>query len=279
MGVPGSPSDGHADRHPHVARLRIGSILGGAVRLYRLQPGRVAVASLVVLLPLVLVSQGIHALEEALRPHDSGAAVYLVALLPSMAEILALLGLVVLGGVMDELVGSSIRGTPTPSLAEAIRSLPYGSLIAADLLVTAIVGVGALFGAIPGLLAASFVLIVGPVVNIERHGPASAIRRAFHLTWPHAWLAIGITFPSILLEAVAHGVLLRVWGDLGLVGVLGVEIVLILTVGAFVVLAEVVLAYALMARDPGSPVELMVRRAVEVEDPAVARREDPRETA
>src|SRR5204862_3984152 len=131
---------------------------------------------------------------------------------------------------------------------------------------------------VPGLLAASFVLIVGPVVNIERHGPASAIRRAFHLTWPHARLAIGITFPSILLEAVAHGVLLRVWGDLGLVGVLGVEIVLILTVGAFVVLAEVVLAYALMARDPGSPVELMVRRAVEVEDPAVARREDPRET-
>jgi hypothetical protein len=117
-----------ADRHPNIAQLNVGSILAGAVRLYRTAPARVASASLVVLLPLVLVSEGFHELD-LLLPHDvSHSSWFLLTILPSISELLGLLGLVVLGGVMDELVGSQIRGTAQPSLAQAARALPIGRL-------------------------------------------------------------------------------------------------------------------------------------------------------
>src|SRR5262249_14930223 len=162
-----------------------------AARLYRLHPRRVAAASIVVLLPLVFVGQAVHVLESSLRS-DATRAAYWLAVLPSASELLALLRLVVLGGVMDELVGASIPGEPEPTLRAAIRSLPLGALVVADLVVTALVSLGGLLGAIPGLVVASLVGIVGPVVNIERHGPVRAVRRSIRLTWPHVVLAIAV---------------------------------------------------------------------------------------
>ncbi len=255
-----------ADVHPHIAQIRVGSILKGAGRLYRLHPARVAAASLVVLLPLILVSRGLHALETSLPADTTDELAYLVSVLPSAAEFLALLGLVLLGGVMDELVGASVRGEPPPSLAEALRSLPFGTLLVADIVVTLLVTFGALVGAIPGLVIAALVGIVGPLVTIERHGPLRAVRHSLRLTWPHAWVAIGLVVPILAVEAAAHAVLLRAWDSLGFLGELAVEIPLILTVGAFAVLSEVVLAYALLARDPGSSVERMLKDAVAPED-------------
>jgi hypothetical protein len=247
-----------AERHPHIASLRVGSIVAGAVRLYRLHPARVAGASLAVLLPLVLVGQGIHQLESSLSSEAHHSPGFLFVLLPSASELLALLGLVLLGGVMDELVGATVRGEEAPSLGTAMRSLPFGMLVVADLVVALVVSLGALVGAIPGLVVASLLGIVGPVVNIERNGPVRAVRRSVAYTWPRAPLVIGIVGAGLLLEAVAHGVLLLVWDTLGLAGELAIEVPLIVSVGALVVLSEVVLAYALMARDPGSPVARMV---------------------
>jgi hypothetical protein len=252
-----------ADRHPNIAQLNVGSILAGAVRLYRAAPARVASASLVVLFPLVLVSEGFHELD-LLLPHDvSHSPWFLLTILPSISELLGLLGLVVLGGVMDELVGSQIRGTAQPSLAQAARALPIGRLVAADLVIALLVGFGATMGVVPGLVIAALVGIVGPVVNIEGLGPIRAVRRSIRLTWPHAWLVFGILVPAFLLEGVIHGVLVLVWDELGLAGELAVEIPLILSLGAMVVLAEVVLAYALLARDAGSPVARLVREGLD----------------
>jgi hypothetical protein len=255
-----------ADRHPQIARLKVGSVLGGALRLYRASPARVAAASLIVLLPLVFVSEGFHELKLHLDPATFHDRLFLVTVLPSATEFLALLGLVVLGGVMDELVGSQIRGAPQPTIAQASRSLPIGRLVLADLVVALLVGVGALVGAIPGLVFAALVAIVGPLVNVEGQGPVAAVRRSIHLTWPHAWLALWIIVPALLIEGVIHDVLVAVWDALGLVGELAIEIPLILSVGAMVVLAEVVLAYALMARDPASPVARIVEEAVRLDD-------------
>jgi hypothetical protein len=118
---------------------------------------------------------------------------------------------------------------------------------------------------IPGLVLGALVAIVGPVVNVEGQRPLAAVRRSIRLTWPHAVLALCIIVPALLLEGVIHGVLVAVWNTLGLVGELAVEIPLIVSVGAMVVLAEVVLAYALMARDAGSPVARMVEHTAGVD--------------
>lgn len=247
-----------ADRHPQIARLRLGSILAGAFGLYRRQPARVAAASLAILLPLALVGSGVHALEEELGDRVDNEAVALLSVLPSASAMLTILGLVILSGVMDELVGAALRGTPQPSLAEAARSLPLGRLAAADVVVTVLVSIAAALGAVPGVALTALVGIVGPVVNIEGQGPIRAVARSIRLTWPHAWLALCVVAPAILVEGVAHALLVRAWDTLGFLGELLVEIPLILSLGAFVVLTEVVLAYALMARDPGSRVAAMV---------------------
>jgi hypothetical protein len=240
--------------HPHIAKVRVGSILAGAFRLYRLEPARVAGASLVILLPLVLLGEAAHALDGAVAQD----ALIRVLLLPAASGMLALLGLVLLAGVMDELVGAAVRGTPQPPLTDAMRSLPLAQLIAADVVVAVLVGAGAALGAVPGIVLAALVGIAGPAVNIERHGPMGAVVRSIRLTWPHAWVALGVIAPALVVEGIAHAVLIRTWDALGLVGELLVEIPLILSVGAFVALTEVVLAYALMARDPGSPVAEVV---------------------
>jgi hypothetical protein len=255
-----------ADRHPNIARLKVGSVLAGALHLYRASPGRVAGASLLVLLPLVFISEAFHELQIHLDPATLHDRVFLLTVLPSATEFLALLGLVVLGGVMDELVGSQIRGTAQPTLSEATRSLPLGKLFVADIIVALLVGVGALVGLIPGLVLGALVAIVGPVVNVEGQPPLAAVRRSIRLTWPHAVLAMCIIVPALLVEGIIHGVLVAVWNALGLVGELAVEIPLILSVGAMVVLAEVVLAYALMARDAGSPVARMVEETARADE-------------
>src|SRR5262249_33777046 len=156
----------------------------------------------VVLLPLVLVSEAFHELELTLDPATLHDPVFLLAVLPSASEMLALLGLVVLGGVMDELVGALIRGAPQPSLAEATRSLPIRRLILADVVVVLLIGLGRLGGWLPGLVPAALVAIVGPVVNIEWLGPFGAVRRSVRLTWPHAWLALCVIVPAVLLEGL-----------------------------------------------------------------------------
>lgn len=263
MPAPGERlSADRADRHPQIARLHAGSILAGAFRLYRREPARVAGASLAILLPLVLVGSGVHALQVALDDRVANDAVFLLSVLPAASGLLTLLGLVVLSGVMDELVGAAIRGTPPPSLAEAARSLPLGRLAAADVVVAVLVMVAAALGAVPGVALVALVAIVGPVVNIERQGPIRAVTRSIRLTWPHAWIAICVVVPAIVAEAVAHALLVRAWDTLGFLGELLVEIPLILSLGAFIALTEVVLAYALMARDPGSPVAAMVEASL-----------------
>ena len=251
-----------ADRHPQIARLHVGSILAGAFRLYRREPARVAGASLALLLPLALIAGGVDALEEELGDRVDNEAVVLLTVLPSASALLTILGLVLLSGVMDEFVGAAVRGTPQPSLAEAARSLPLGRLAAADVVVTLLVTVGAALGAVPGVALVALVAIVGPVVNIERQGPIRAVSRSIRLTLPHTWIAICVVVPAIAAEAVTHALLLRAWDTLGFLGELLVEIPLILSLGAFVALTEVVLAYALMARDPGSPVAAMVEASL-----------------
>ena len=257
----------HADRHPQIARLQVGSILAGAFRLYRLEPARVAGASLAILLPLVLVGKAIHLLEVALDHRVASEAFLWASLLPAASGLLSLLGLVLLSGVMDELVGASVRGTPQPSLADAARALPLGRLLAADVVVAVLVGTAAALGVLPGVVLGALVAVVGPVVNIERQRPVRAVSRSIRLTWPHAWLAIVVVASALVLEGVAHASLVRSWDALGFAGELLVEIPLILTLGAFIALTEVVLAYALMARDPGSPVATMVEASLAASPP------------
>ena len=84
---------------------------------------------------------------------------------------LASLGTTAYAGVLDELVGSVIRGEPRPTIGRAIKGLPMWHLIGADVIASLLIGLAAALGILPGFVLAATLGIVGPVVNIERLRP------------------------------------------------------------------------------------------------------------
>lgn len=247
-----------ADRHPHVANLHVLDVYRSALGLYRREPARVAGAALVLLVPPVVVGIGSGHLLDELRDGPLDDRLILLLLVSTIAAILTSVGTIVFAGVLDEFVGSVIRDDRRPSIAEAARELPIPSLIGADLLVTVLIAPASALGAVPGFVLLTMLTIVGPVINIERLSPFEAIGRSISLTARHLWLTmLAVGLPLLVEVGVHHWLLhLRVEADT-LVEVV-VSVPMILTIGAFVGLVEVELAYALLARDDGSPVARIV---------------------
>lgn len=247
-----------ADRHEHIANLHVRDVFAHAVRLYLHEPGRVAGAALALMVPPVVVGIGAGHLIEAWDPDVLDGGVIAVGLIVVLAGVLASAGTIVYAGVLDELVGSVVRGRPRPSVTDAVRSLPIGRLIGADVLAVALVGAGLALGVLPGLVLATMVAIVGPVVTIERASPLRAVARSARLTARHLGLTMMTVGPLLVVEGVVHHWVLDVRDQVGALAEAAVAVPSILTIGAFVGLVEVELAYALLARDAGSSTAAMV---------------------
>jgi hypothetical protein len=245
-------SDSDATLHPAIARLHAWGVVRGALRLYREEPVRVAVSALAVLGPALLVSLLLGTVVDAGRDTWLRGRWVALGTLSAFAGFLATLGLVIYAGLLDELVGARIRGSRLPSVAAAARELPFGPLVVADLIVATAIGVSSALGVLPGLFAICLVAVVGPVVNIERVGPVLGVRRSIALTWPHLLTVAGAIVPTIALEFVAHHWFLHLRSTHAwLTETVGV-LILAVTLGAMLGLVEVVLAYALLVRDPSS---------------------------
>jgi hypothetical protein len=247
-----------ADRHPHVANLTVASVFSAALRLYRREPARVAGAALVLLLPPIALGAGSGVVLDALRADLLSDRAIAFVVTSIVAAMLATLGTTAYAGVLDELVGSVISGGGRPTLGRAIKALPMWHLIGADLIAALLIGVAAALGVLPGFVLAATLGIVGPVVNIEGLRPVGAIKRSLALTTRHLWLTLVLIGIPVSIEFVVHHWLLHVRHDATVLIELLVSVPLILTVGAFVGLTEVELAYALLARDDGSSVAKMV---------------------
>lgn len=247
-----------ADRHPHVANLHALDVFVAALRLYRREPARVAGAALALLLPPVALGIGSGRALDALRDGPLQGRIVLVLAVGLVAGVLTNLGTIFYAGVLDELVGSVIRDDRRPSIGEAMRALPIWALIGADLAVTALVGLTSALAVVPGFLLMAMLGIVGPLVNIEHIRPITAVRRSLRLTARHLWLVVVVVAIPLGIEIAAHHWLLHVRHEADVLTEIVLSVPLIVTVGAFVGLAEVELAYALLARDEGSSVARMV---------------------
>jgi hypothetical protein len=116
----------------------------------------------------------------------------------------SLLGAVFLSGFLCRLVGEADESA---SVRKVLRTLAWGRLIGADLLVTLLVVIGLIALVIPGLIAVNFFAIVGPVIDIEDVSVIAALRRSAHLVRQHFWkVALLVTLPVAVaseIEAVA----------------------------------------------------------------------------
>ena len=177
-----------------------------ALRLYRLEPARVAGAALVLMVPPVVLGIGSGRLLDELRdgPLDDRAVLLLV--IAVVAGVLTSIGTIVYAGVLDELVGSVVRDDRRPSISEVVHALPIGRLIGADVLVTVLIAPASALGAVPGFVLLTLLAIVGPVVNIEDARPFPAIVRSFRLTARHLWLTmLAVGLPLLVEVGIHHG--------------------------------------------------------------------------
>lgn len=255
-----------ADRHPEVANLHALDVFRAALRLYRREPARVAGAALVLLGPPIALGIGSGRVLDAVRDDVFDDRVLLALVIAGIAGLLSSLGTFVYAGVLDELVGSVIRDERRPSLGEAFRALPLLRLLGADLAAVGLVGLASFLGVVPGVFAVALLCIVGPIVNIERARAFHAIARSVRLTWRHAGLTLVAVGIPVLVETAAHHALLHLRHEADVLVELAVSIPMILTIGAFVGLTEVELAYALLAREEGSRTAADVRASAPAGD-------------
>ncbi len=118
-----------------------------------------------------------------------------------------LLGTVFLSGFLCRLIGGSQDGAEGTSVWKVFRTLAWGRLVAADVLVAVLVVIGLIALVIPGLIAINLFAVVGPVIDIEDRSVIAALRRSAHLVRRHFWAtALLVTLPLAVaseIEAVA----------------------------------------------------------------------------
>jgi hypothetical protein len=132
---------------------------------------------------------------------------------------LSLLGAVFLSGFLCRLVSTTEHGktghgktehgktgqaADGSRIRDVLRSLPWGSLILADLLATLIIVVGLVALIIPGLIAITLLAVVGPVIELEHQHAVAGLRRSAHLVRPYFWrVAAFATLPLLLANGIA----------------------------------------------------------------------------
>jgi hypothetical protein len=163
------------------------------------------------------------------------------------------LGSTMLTGILDRTVGEHQHGHPPRSMAWVLRTLPWMSLILADLMVTLLRLAGFLAFVLPGFAVVAFTGLVGPIIMLEGRKPVAAIRRSVGLVRPHFWLVFVLVTVPLTLESFLEDYIeeLPIMHDLvaHTMALVFVEV----PVSTVVALIEVTLAYQLIERDrPGS---------------------------
>lgn len=125
----------------------------------------------------------------------------------ALAAVLAILGAALLGeifysGAVAVALTHDYEGQP-PSLRTIARSLAYRKLIAVDLIFAAIVLVGFVLFVVPGAILYIWLVLAGPVVEIEQRSVLGAFRRSRELVRGRFLTVLAVLAP---IELVGEGV-------------------------------------------------------------------------
>jgi hypothetical protein len=197
-----------ADDRP---RLRLGSMLRDTFAVYK--------AHWKVLVPVTMVVLAPQAIGDALlgeievdgikRPED----LLKLATVP-VAVAVNLAGEALLSGIIAAFVIDWRRGGESSDLREIMRNVPYGRLVAIDLILAIGTAFGLVLLIVPGVLIFTYLLIAPALVEIEHVTIRESIRRSIVLVSGSFWrvlafaLLVFVVTDGIvhLLESPVHGV-------------------------------------------------------------------------
>jgi hypothetical protein len=227
--------------HPKIPVRRIIHDVGGS---YRHRFGRVVIAAAIVFGLTAVIGA---AIEDLVHQSQENLIVYVVALAgTTMSQI----GITFYAGLLDKVVGEFELGEEPEPVMHVLRTLPYGSLIVADILITVLTAIGLVLLVVPGMIVFTLFAISGPVINIEHVGAIAGMKRSAYLVRPHFWLVFFLVSIPLFLEhqavhwageVVHHHALIEVFLVQGITGMI---------VGSFVGLVEVNVAYAIEIEKP-----------------------------
>ncbi|HEY4611040.1 MAG TPA: hypothetical protein VIH06_17625, partial [Ilumatobacteraceae bacterium] len=172
------------------------------------------------------------------------------AVTSAASAVFSMAGVVVYAGILDKVVGAHLHGHPDLSISEIRKVLPLGRLAAADVVLAVVTLAGLAVFVVPGVVAFTFLSLVGPVITIEDRSVGSALRRSWQVVRPHFWLTLLlVTIPLQVEETVLHAIHYTDIFQHPLVPAFLVNGLLGMVIGSLVGLVEVVLAYELIAAD------------------------------
>jgi hypothetical protein len=157
-----------------------------AARVYVEQAAFLLPVALVLFVPLGLVDAlGEHG-GEIDADHVEVGELFAAAFAVVLQVVTATVGEVFYTGVAMAAVTESMEGRTRASIGRMMRSLPYGRLIAVDVLFAIGLGVGLALLIVPGLIFFAWYILAAPIVEIERRGVTDSFRRSRALARGHA---------------------------------------------------------------------------------------------
>jgi hypothetical protein len=225
-------------------------VLRRALSTYRGRFVIVAGMAIIVFAPLGVIDAAIDLWAEDYR-HDHNGATGLAVFLPVLLSTSAVVfGSAFFAGLLDHVVGEHQHGHERHPIGHILRTLPYRRLIAANVLLSVLTTIGLAVFVVPGLIVFTLFCLVGPLITIERLPVLAAFRRSAQLIRHRLWLALlVVAIPVILETSVHHSIAEWVVGRESLLAAAVVGALFAATVGAFVGLTEVTLAYMLVQQE------------------------------
>lgn len=219
----------------------------GMLRVHYL---RVALVALIIFVPPPVFAVWLGAFRESLEADPGLIRGLGFAIGLAIATLVRLAGPVVYAGYLDEAVGHEYFKGHRIRFGTVLRTLPWGRLVVADIILIVGAVVGLSLFVIPGLIWMTLFALVGPVIVQERHGVVSGFGRTFELSrqaWPQILLLVVVL---ILVELAIHEWVHQVFHHSGFWVEVFASWLVSAAVGGFVGLVEVALATELMVRNP-----------------------------
>jgi hypothetical protein len=195
-------------RHVSVAR-----VFTDAWRLNLARFGFLLAAALAVFIPVGFV--------EALELHEVQTGdinivrVIAVMLVAGLFTAVTLVGEVLYSGIVAAVVKED-RGHESHPLGKLLRSLPYGRLVAADLLFVVVVALGFVALIVPGFLFLAWFCLAAAVIEVERVSVRAAFGRSRALVRRDFWRALVIIIAVVIVsDLIEAGIVDLVANELG----------------------------------------------------------------
>ena len=231
-------------------RLAAGKVLRVAAHAYRRWFWRLAITAAVVFGATAILGVSVDAAIEHIKHVAPGPLQAALAVYVFVGRFFGTLALVFYAGFLDLYVGDPLYEGKEVTLGRVLRTLPYGRLIVADVILAAMTQVGWLLFVVPGLFVFTVFALVGPLIVVEGHGIRPAFIRSRALVMRRFWLVAGVvTLPALSEGFVEHALrtalgLEHFWSLLLLSALVGI------VVGAYCGLMEVVITRELVGAHP-----------------------------